>query len=76
MNVDYAAAKAALNNLSQALSEEYAPQGIRVNTVSPGPVRTAGWTDGGGAADILVTATNSDRDQVMDHLISRRSRCG
>ena len=37
MNVDYGAAKAALSNLTQALSEEFAPQGIRVNTVSPGP---------------------------------------
>ncbi len=37
MNVDYGAAKAGLNNLTKALSEEFAPQGIRVNTVSPGP---------------------------------------
>lgn len=66
MNVDYAAAKAGLANLTQALSEEFAPQGIRVNTVSPGPVRTAWWTDEGGAADILAAATGSDRQAVMD----------
>ena len=40
-NGEYSAAKAALTNLGQALSEEFAPQGVRVNTVSPGPVRHA-----------------------------------
>lgn len=54
MNVDYSAAKAGMNNLTKALSEEFGPQGIRVNTVSPGPVRTAWWTEEGGAADIIA----------------------
>jgi NAD(P)-dependent dehydrogenase (short-subunit alcohol dehydrogenase family) len=66
MNVDYSAAKAALNNLTKALSEEFAPQGVRVNTVSPGPVRTAWWTDEGGAADILADRFGVGRDAVMD----------
>ncbi|WP_433465593.1 SDR family NAD(P)-dependent oxidoreductase [Spirillospora sp. CA-128828] len=66
MNFDYNAAKAALTNLTKGLSEEYAPQGVRVNTVSPGPVRTPWWTDEGGAADIIAGATGSDRDAVLD----------
>jgi NAD(P)-dependent dehydrogenase (short-subunit alcohol dehydrogenase family) len=66
MNVDYQSAKAALNNLTKALSEEFAPQGVRVNTVSPGPVRTAWWTEEGGAADILAAQFGSDRDAVLD----------
>jgi NAD(P)-dependent dehydrogenase (short-subunit alcohol dehydrogenase family) len=68
MNVDYSAAKAALNNLTKSLSEEFAPQGIRVNTVSPGPVRTAWWTDEGGAADILAAHVGVGRDAVMDEV--------
>ncbi|GAA2620942.1 SDR family oxidoreductase [Actinomadura fulvescens] len=65
MNYDYSAAKAGLNNLTKGLSEEFGPQGIRVNTVSPGPVRTAWWTEEGGAADILAGATGADRDAVL-----------
>ncbi|GLW12470.1 3-oxoacyl-ACP reductase [Microtetraspora sp. NBRC 13810] len=68
MNVDYNAAKAGLNNLGKALSEEYGPQGIRVNTVSPGPVRTAWWTEEGGAADIIAAQVNTDRDTVIASL--------
>jgi NAD(P)-dependent dehydrogenase (short-subunit alcohol dehydrogenase family) len=65
-NVDYSAAKAGLSNLTKALSEEYAPQGIRVNTVSPGPVRTPWWTAEGGVADILADRFGTDRDHVLD----------
>jgi NAD(P)-dependent dehydrogenase (short-subunit alcohol dehydrogenase family) len=65
VNVDYGAAKAAMINLTKALSDEFGPQGVRVNGVCPGPVRTPWWTDEGGAADILAAATESDRDAVM-----------
>ncbi|MGW3246180.1 SDR family oxidoreductase [Streptomyces sp. NPDC001070] len=43
----YAAAKAALTTYSKGLANEVAPHGVRVNTVSPGFVRTT-------AADALV----------------------
>jgi NAD(P)-dependent dehydrogenase (short-subunit alcohol dehydrogenase family) len=65
MNVDYSAAKAAMNNLTKVLSEEFGPQGIRVNTVSPGPVRTPWWTDDGGAADIIAAQAGTDRETVL-----------
>ena len=41
--VEYSAAKAALTNLTKSLSEEFGPQGVRVNTISPGPVLTDTW---------------------------------
>lgn len=36
----YSSAKAALNAYSKSLANELAPKGIRVNTVSPGVVKT------------------------------------
>ncbi|MEV6750911.1 oxidoreductase [Streptomyces sp. NPDC051214] len=43
--VAYSAAKAALTSLGKSLAEEFGPRGVRVNTVSPGAVRTAIWED-------------------------------
>jgi NAD(P)-dependent dehydrogenase (short-subunit alcohol dehydrogenase family) len=40
----YGAAKAALNNWSEALAKELAPKGVRVNIVSPGPIVTPAAT--------------------------------
>lgn len=41
----YPVAKAALTALGKSLAEEFGPQGVRVNTVSPGLVRTSIYTD-------------------------------
>lgn len=48
--IDYTASKAALTNFSKALSKEVGPKGIRVNTVSPGPVETPLWLADDGVA--------------------------
>jgi len=40
MLLAYAATKAAIVNFTKGLAKELAPQGIRVNSVAPGPV----WT--------------------------------
>lgn len=61
----YSAAKAALTNLSKALAKEFGPRGVRVNTVSPGPVVTEMWTGPEGLATQLAAADGGDVDAVM-----------
>jgi NAD(P)-dependent dehydrogenase (short-subunit alcohol dehydrogenase family) len=58
--IDYSAGKAALTNFSKALSKEVGPQGIRVNSVSPGPVATDLWLGAGGVAATIGAATGAD----------------
>jgi NAD(P)-dependent dehydrogenase (short-subunit alcohol dehydrogenase family) len=62
--IDYSAAKAALASFSKALSKEVGPQGIRVNTVSPGPVSTALWLGTDGVAATVARATGGDPEAV------------
>ena len=65
---DYCAAKAAVTNLSKALAEEFGPKGIRVNTVSPGTVRTPQWDSDGGNADLFGKALGVDRETFLSQL--------
>ena len=58
--IDYCAAKAALANFSKAVSVEVARHGIRVNTVSPGPVATGLWLGDAGVAATVAHATGGD----------------
>jgi NAD(P)-dependent dehydrogenase (short-subunit alcohol dehydrogenase family) len=60
--IDYSAAKAALANLCKSLSKEFGPRGIRVNTVSPGPVETDLWL---GEHGVARTVGGSDPDAVV-----------
>ncbi len=62
--VDYSAAKGALANLSKSLSKEYGPRGVRINTVSPGPVETALWLGDDGVAATVARGGNGDAQTV------------
>ena len=65
--IDYSAAKAALANFSKALSKEVGPRGIRVNTVSPGPVSTGLWLGDHGVAATVAEAQGIDPAAVAEH---------
>jgi NAD(P)-dependent dehydrogenase (short-subunit alcohol dehydrogenase family) len=62
--VDYSAAKAALTNLCKSLSKEFAASGVRINTVSPGPVQTDLWLGDSGVAAMIARASGVSPQEV------------
>lgn len=52
----YNVAKAALKAFGKGLAAEFGPQGVRVTTISPGPVRTAIWEGPDGIGAKLAAA--------------------
>jgi NAD(P)-dependent dehydrogenase (short-subunit alcohol dehydrogenase family) len=67
--MDYGAAKAALVNFSKALSKEAGPQGVRINTVSPGPVSTGLWLGDEGVAATIGGQHGLDPDAVAQSAV-------
>jgi NAD(P)-dependent dehydrogenase (short-subunit alcohol dehydrogenase family) len=73
--MDYSAAKAALASFSKSLSKEVGPKGVRVNTVSPGPVATDLWLGEGGVAATVGAATGA-RPEDVEHDAARQMVTG
>jgi NAD(P)-dependent dehydrogenase (short-subunit alcohol dehydrogenase family) len=68
--IDYSAAKAALRSFCKSLSKELGPAGIRVNTISPGPVETSLWLGKGGVAETVGRAQGLDPEAVRAAAVS------
>ncbi|MFE6399441.1 SDR family oxidoreductase [Streptomyces alboflavus] len=66
--IAYSTAKAALTAFGKALSEEFDPQGVRVNTVSPGVVRTAIWEDPNGFGGKVAAAAGVDHERFVERI--------
>jgi NAD(P)-dependent dehydrogenase (short-subunit alcohol dehydrogenase family) len=62
--LDYSVAKAGLASFCKALSKELGPHGIRVNTVSPGPVATDLWLGAAGVAQTVGRATGVPAEDI------------
>jgi NAD(P)-dependent dehydrogenase (short-subunit alcohol dehydrogenase family) len=69
--IDYSAAKAALANFSKSLSKEVASRGIRVTTVSPGPVSTGLWLGSDGVAASVARASGAAPEAVAQKAASQ-----
>jgi NAD(P)-dependent dehydrogenase (short-subunit alcohol dehydrogenase family) len=64
--MDYSAAKAALASFCKSLSKEVGPRGVRVNTISPGPVATDLWLGKAGVATTVGGAVGLTAEQVRE----------
>lgn len=69
--IDYSAAKAALYSFCKSLSKELGPKGIRVNTVSPGPVATDLWLGSDGVAATVAQSGAGDPESVVKGVAAR-----
>ncbi|MFF1685073.1 MULTISPECIES: SDR family NAD(P)-dependent oxidoreductase [unclassified Streptomyces] len=68
--IAYTTAKAALTAFGKALAEEFGPHGVRVNTVSPGPVRTAIWESPTGYGAELAASMGIPQTELLAALPS------
>jgi NAD(P)-dependent dehydrogenase (short-subunit alcohol dehydrogenase family) len=68
--IDYGAAKAALLNVAKSLSQELGPQGIRITSVSPGPVATDLWLGDNGVAATIGRATGAGSEAIRAQAVS------
>ena len=59
-----------MNNLTVGLSQEYAPRGVRVVGVAPGPVSTPLWLGPSGAAATIAAHSGSDPQSVIDEAVA------
>jgi NAD(P)-dependent dehydrogenase (short-subunit alcohol dehydrogenase family) len=66
--IDYGVTKAALVNLAKSLSQELGPSGIRITSVSPGPVATDLWLGEQGVAETVGCATGEGADAARDQM--------
>jgi 3-oxoacyl-[acyl-carrier protein] reductase len=64
-NVAYSVAKAAQLSASRAFADAYAPRGVLVNAITPGPVETPLWTAEGGLADQAAQRAGTTRDEAL-----------
>ena len=68
--IDYSSTKAAVWNLSKSLSKDYGPQGLRFNTISPGPVSTPLWLGEAGVAATIAKSNGISFDEARERIIA------
>jgi NAD(P)-dependent dehydrogenase (short-subunit alcohol dehydrogenase family) len=64
----YTTSKAALTAFGKALNEEFGSQGVRVNTVSPGPSRTAMWESPSGYGAEMAKTLGMPHEELLQAL--------
>lgn len=65
----YSSAKAALTALGKSLAEEFGPRGVRVNTISPGLVRTSVYEDPDGPVSKMAAAAGMSLPEFVQRIV-------
>ena len=61
----YSVAKAGQHSLSRLFADRWAPAGVLINVVAPGPTATSLWMDPGGLADQVAERSGISRDEAV-----------
>jgi 3-oxoacyl-[acyl-carrier protein] reductase len=70
---EYSVAKAAELSLSRLFADRYAPHGVLINAICPGPVKSELWMDEGGLLDqSKEKGGHSSRQEALDAAGSKR----
>jgi 3-oxoacyl-[acyl-carrier protein] reductase len=70
---EYSVAKAAELSLSRLYADRYAPHGVLINALCPGPVKSELWMDEGGLLDQSKEHSgHPDREQALEAAGSKR----
>ena len=70
---EYSVAKAAELSLSRLFADRFAPDGVLVNAICPGPVKSELWMDEGGLLDqSMELAGHASRDEALEAAGSKR----
>lgn len=70
---EYSVAKAAELSLSRLFADRYAPHGVLINAICPGPVKSELWMDEGGLLDqSKEMAGHSSREEALEEAGSKR----
>jgi 3-oxoacyl-[acyl-carrier protein] reductase len=71
-NAAYSVTKAAQLSLSRVFADTYAPKGVLVNAVAPGPVSSPLWVDEGGLGDQTASARGlNSREEAIEAQASK-----
>ena len=65
---DYSVTKGSLRILTKLLANEFSRQGIRCNSITPGPIRTPAWGKGG-VVDKLAGEWGMELEEAIDHFV-------
>jgi 3-oxoacyl-[acyl-carrier protein] reductase len=73
MTPEYSVTKAAELSLSRVFADAYAPRGVLVNAVCPGPTKSELWMEPGGLLDQSAEIAGQGRDETLASVGAGRS---